>query len=39
VGKYEFEMVNPDEKIEVKGGITARPKNGMHIKLKVVEGW
>jgi cytochrome P450 len=39
VGKYEFEMVNPDEKIEIKGGITARPKNGMHIKLKVVEGW
>ena len=39
VGKYEFEMVNPDEKIEIKGGITARPRNGMHIKLKVVEGW
>jgi cytochrome P450 len=39
VGKYEFEMVNPDEKIEIKGGITARPKNGMHIKLKGVEGW
>ena len=39
VGKYEFEMVNPDEKIEIKGGITARPKNGMHVKLKVVEGW
>jgi cytochrome P450 len=39
VGKYEFEMADPDEKIEVKGGITARPKNGMHIKLKAVEGW
>jgi cytochrome P450 len=39
VGKYEFEMVNPDEKIEIKGGITARPRNGMHIKLKLIEGW
>lgn len=39
VGKYEFEMVNPDEKIEIKSGITARPTNGMHIKLKLVEGW
>jgi cytochrome P450 len=39
VGKYEFEMVDANEKIEIKGGITARPRNGMHIKLKVVEGW
>jgi cytochrome P450 len=39
VGKYEFEMVNPDENIVIKGGLTARPLNGMHIKLKVVEGW
>jgi len=39
VGKYEFEMADPDEKIEIKGGITARPRNGMHIKLKAVEGW
>ena len=39
VGKYEFEMVDPEEKIEIKGGITARPRNGMHIKLKVVEDW
>jgi cytochrome P450 len=39
VGRYEFEMVNPDEKIEIKGGVTARPKNGMHIRLKAVEGW
>lgn len=39
VGKFEFEMKDPDEKIEIKGGVTARPKNGMHIKLKVVEGW
>jgi cytochrome P450 len=39
VGKFEFEMRDPNEKIEIKGGVTARPKNGMHIKLKVVEGW
>lgn len=39
VGKFEFEMRDPDEKIEIKGGITARPRNGLHIKLKVVEGW
>lgn len=39
VGRFEFEMKDPDEKIEIKGGITARPKNGMWLKLKTVEGW
>ncbi|KAJ9655706.1 hypothetical protein H2198_005503 [Neophaeococcomyces mojaviensis] len=39
VGKFEFEMTYPDENIEVKGGITARPRNGMRLNVKVVEGW
>ena len=39
VGTFEFELRDPDEVIEIKGGVTARPKNGLHIKLKVVEGW
>ena len=39
VGKFEFEMKDPNEKVEIKGGVTARPKNGMHIKLKAVGGW
>lgn len=37
VGKFEFEMAYPDEEIIIKGGITARPKNGMRLKLKVVD--
>ena len=39
VGRFDFVMRDPDEKIDIKGGITARPKNGMHINLKKVEGW
>ena len=39
VGRYEFEMRDPNEKIEVKGGITARPRHGLWLKLKAVEGW
>jgi len=39
VGRFEFEMRDPNEEIDIKGGVTARPKNGMHIKLKVVDGW
>lgn len=39
VGHFEFEKTDPNEKIDIKGGITARPKNGMHINIKAVEGW
>ena len=39
VGRFEFEMTNPNEEIKIKGGITARPENGMHVNIKVVEGW
>lgn len=37
VGRFEFEMAYPDEEIIIKGGITARPKNGMRLNLKVVD--
>ena len=39
VGRYSFEMRDPDEKIEIKGGITARPRHGMNLKLTHVDGW
>ncbi len=39
VGKFEFAMRDPNEEIDITGGLTTRPKNGMHIRLKVVEGW
>lgn len=39
VGKFEFEMRDPNEEIDIQGGVTARPRNGMHVKLKVVGGW
>ncbi|KAK4936808.1 hypothetical protein LTR10_022397 [Elasticomyces elasticus] len=39
VGTWEIEMVEPDEKIEVKGGITARPRNGIRVFLKSAGGW
>ncbi|OAP61996.1 hypothetical protein AYL99_04199 [Fonsecaea erecta] len=39
VGSWEFEMVDPDKPIEVKGGVTARPKGGVEVYLKPVEGW
>lgn len=39
VGRYEFELTYPDEEPIIKGGITARPKDGLKLNLKVVEGW
>lgn len=39
VGTWEFKMVDPDEEIEIKGGVTARPKNGVTVFLKSAGGW
>lgn len=38
VGTWDVDMVDPDEEIEVKGGITARPSNGIRVHLKST-GW
>ncbi len=43
VGRFEMELNNKEEldesKVEIKGGITARPANGMYIKATVLDGW
>lgn len=39
VGRYEFELTHPDVEPIVKGGITARPKDGLQLNLKIAEGW
>ncbi|KAK4162524.1 cytochrome P450 4V2 [Cladorrhinum sp. PSN259] len=43
VGRFEFELHNKEEvdetKIEIKGGITAKPTKGMFIKTTVLDGW
>ncbi|KAL9621780.1 MAG: hypothetical protein Q9160_003752 [Pyrenula sp. 1 TL-2023] len=37
VAKFEFVMKDPNEKVEIKGSITARPANGMNVILTPVE--
>ncbi|KAK6199034.1 hypothetical protein LQW54_010162 [Pestalotiopsis sp. IQ-011] len=43
VGRFEFELYNKEEededKVLIKGGITARPAKGMYVYAKVVDGW
>ncbi|KAI5868307.1 cytochrome P450 [Durotheca rogersii] len=42
-GRFEFRLRYPEEederKIDIKGGVTARPQRGMHVYATVVEGW
>lgn len=43
IGKMEFELRDPEDadedKIEIKSGVTARPAKGMHVRVKVLDGW
>jgi cytochrome P450 len=39
VGRFEFELRDPDVTIDIKGGITAKPKDGLRIRLKIAKGW
>ena len=38
-GHYEMELSDPNMKLEIQGGITARPKGGLFVKVKALEGW
>ncbi|KAH7005509.1 hypothetical protein EDB82DRAFT_442080, partial [Fusarium venenatum] len=39
IGRFEFSLANPEEmdekNVEIRGGVTARPAKGMHVKVKV----
>lgn len=43
IGRFKFKLRHAEEqdeaKVVIKGGVTARPANGMHVKATVVEGW
>ena len=39
VGRFEMELENPDMVIEMETGITIRPKGGLPLRMKVLEGW
>ena len=38
-GHYEMELSDPNMKLEIQGGITARPKGGLFVKVKALGGW
>ncbi|KAL8870147.1 MAG: hypothetical protein Q9174_003739 [Haloplaca sp. 1 TL-2023] len=39
VGRFEMELEDKEAEIKIQSGVTARPKGGLRITLKVVEGW
>ncbi|KZL87821.1 cytochrome p450 [Colletotrichum incanum] len=43
VGRFEFSLRNKEEydekNLSIKGGVTARPAKGLHVYVKVVDGW
>lgn len=43
IGRFEFELVDEElrdeKKIDIKGGITARPSKGMYMRATIVDGW
>lgn len=39
IGRFEWELEDPDWKPDIKGGVTAKPKGGLHVRMKPLEGW
>ncbi|WYZ34453.1 hypothetical protein EsH8_I_000729 [Colletotrichum jinshuiense] len=43
LGRFEFSLKNKEEydekNLSIKGGVTARPSKGLHVYVKVVDGW
>lgn len=39
VGRFEIELENKDMIVEIKGGITSRPRDGLRVTMRPVEGW
>lgn len=38
MGTFEMEL-DPGYVLDIKGGITMKPRGGLPLKMKVVEGW
>ena len=39
VGRFELKNSEKDFKLDIKGSITARPRNGLNVRIRPLEGW
>jgi cytochrome P450 len=37
-GRFEIELEDKDYELKIQGGITAKPKGGLHVRLREVGG-
>lgn len=38
-GRFEMELEDKEAEIKIRTGLTIRPRDGMNVRMKVVEGW
>lgn len=39
VGRFAFEMQDPKQEIHIAGAVTTKPVEGMHLRMRRVDGW
>ncbi len=39
VGRFEFELEDPNKEVEFQEGITLKPKGGVPVRIRRIEGW
>lgn len=39
VGRFEMELEDAEKEIEMDGGITLKPKHGLPVRIRLIEGW
>lgn len=39
VGRFEIKLADEDFKLDIKGSITAKPRNGLKVRIKPLQGW
>ena len=38
-GRFEIELADKDFKLDIEGTITAKPKKGLNVRIRPLEGW
>lgn len=39
VGRFEMELEDPKKELETDSGITLKPKNGLPVRIRLIQGW
>ena len=39
VGRFEMELEDKEREVKIQAGLTARPRGGLPVRMRVVEGW